>query len=130
VDEVPDEGDAQPIWTTPFPAEDKAGGTFGRAQTSFEALRDYQQRENLLPWAPFKTKADWKLARWFIKEGPSQSSMDNLLKLESVRRTEPEHENEKLNNPVDDGWRKAWLQKLPLTLTACRCTTTGSRLDV
>jgi hypothetical protein len=51
----------------------------------FQAYRANQNRLGEEPWAPFKTKSDWELAVFLIKE-LSQTATDKYLKLPIVSR--------------------------------------------
>lgn len=37
------------------------------------------------PWAPFPSRAAWKLAEWLMSSGLSNGDRDNFFKLEEVR---------------------------------------------
>lgn len=37
-------------------------------------------------WEPFDSKMDWELAKWFIKEGIGQGSIDRFLQITDVSK--------------------------------------------
>jgi hypothetical protein len=54
-----------------------------KAPTTFQALKEDQNRLGKEPWAPFKSKNDWELAAFLIKD-VSQTATDKFLKLPIV----------------------------------------------
>lgn len=74
---------SQDPWVRDFPSP--AGSPIRECQTKFQEFRNRQRDRGDEPWAPFKSEADWELARWLMESGASQTKIDSFLKLESVR---------------------------------------------
>jgi hypothetical protein len=47
-------------------------------KTSFERLKDSQDRDNAVPYSPFANAKDWELAKW-MAQNLSKRQMDELL---------------------------------------------------
>lgn len=83
VEDVPDVAHEE-LWDEPFPSEKHAGASIGMSKTLFETYRDDQVLQGAEILGPFKSDAEWELAKWLIKNvGHTQA--DNFLKLPIVR---------------------------------------------
>ncbi|KAJ7933689.1 hypothetical protein B0H13DRAFT_1855931 [Mycena leptocephala] len=80
VEDVTDEDDR---WTQDFPAEFQAGAVLENCKTQCEKLRREQKDAGNALWYPFESEDEWKLARWLMTSGLSQSKIFNCLKLKS-----------------------------------------------
>ena len=70
-------------WAENFPRP--AGTLKGHGLTSFQRYQNAQEANSDSPWALFKTKDDWELARWLTTSGVSQTKINEFLKLGMVR---------------------------------------------
>ena len=87
VEEVEDEGlDAGGLpkkpWIGDFPTA--AGTALRRARTFFEELLEKKKQGKFSNYAPFSGEEDWELARWLVKSGLTQESIDQYLALPIV----------------------------------------------
>lgn len=62
-----------------------AGQKREQASIAFELTQSSQLQNGLLPWAPFASYEEWKLARWLQKSGVSRRKIDDFLKSVIVR---------------------------------------------
>lgn len=61
----------------------RAGESKGRAETSFERIRQRQQQQGQGAYGQFQTAEDWDLAKWLTKN-VGQNATDSFLKLPIV----------------------------------------------
>ncbi|KAI0755864.1 hypothetical protein BC629DRAFT_1584640 [Irpex lacteus] len=71
----------------PFPHEKFAGATFGKARTTFDAIRNDQILQGAEVLGPFKNDEEWALAKWLIKN-VGHNAADEFLKLAVIQHTD------------------------------------------
>ena len=83
-DQVPDEDSQKPrYYFEDYPAERKAGATWGNDQPLFVKIKREQEENGTSKWGPFKDQDEWKLAKWLSKNA-GQKQTDEFLKLNIV----------------------------------------------
>ncbi|KAF7290282.1 hypothetical protein MIND_01342200 [Mycena indigotica] len=93
VEEVDDDTTNDPISTydpqylhrQSYPAERKAGERQWRDKTPFEEWRDQREAKGEDACSPFPSLDDWDVARWLVRSGLSQGSIDEFLHLKNVQ---------------------------------------------
>lgn len=62
----------------------KAGATIRQEADSNSGYHTYKSSDSSNPWAPFKSKLDWEIARWSKLRGPGSTATTELLGINGV----------------------------------------------
>lgn len=90
LEEVPDEGDSPPqLSRSQFTSVDfdGAGAVASDVEKKESVFQQYKQEKEIRgeeAWSPFKSHAEWQLARWLMLSGISQGDIDSFAKLPIV----------------------------------------------
>lgn len=85
VENVPDEGDSHDEQRFYQYYTGEAATTFGAGRTRFEEMEREDLKEKRKPWAPYKSREEWELAR-FLAKNLGHNKIEEFLKLDIVSR--------------------------------------------
>lgn len=92
LEEVPDEGDSSPrLSRSLFTSIDFEGAGAvvcdpekKKKEAAFQRYKREKEAAKEEVWSPFKSRAEWQLARWLMLSGISQGDVDSFAKLPIV----------------------------------------------